>query len=111
MNNDCASIEEGWIADLVQEAERDLVFLWHIAGGHYGGSKYSALELPDALVRVTNELIARGCIVGFGNPDSSTWKPSADLLALENPGAAIAAGWFEDRQEYEFLVFAIRRRK
>jgi hypothetical protein len=111
MNNEYANLEESWIADLLQESERDLIFLWHIAGGQYGGPKYSELELPGALERVTNELITRGCDVGFGDPGSSTWKPSAELLALENPGKAIAAGWFEDRHNYEFLVFSVRRKK
>lgn len=111
MNNEYANLEESWIADLLQEAERDVVFLWHIADCRYGGPKYSALELPGAVVRVTNELITRGCVVGFGDPDSSEWKPSDELLALENPGNAIAAGWFEDRHNYEFLVFAVRRKK
>jgi len=100
--------EEEWVNSLSDEAERDVIFLWHIAGARFGGPTYPKEELPMAIERVTNALIAAGSTVGFGDPDKADWKEERDLLNAENPGAAIAARWVADSKESEFLVFARR---
>jgi hypothetical protein len=102
------SSEEKWIHALSDEAERDVIFLWHITGEKFGGPTYAKEELPMAIERITNALIVAGSTVGFGDPDKADWKEERDLLNAINPGAAIAARWVENSQESEFLVFARR---
>jgi hypothetical protein len=105
---DTDQVEQEWIRSLVREAERDSVFLWHIATGRFGGRPYTSEELPLAVARVATALIMSGCKVGFGDPDSETWQPDIDLLRAENPGAVITARWLADPKDVEFLVFARR---
>lgn len=100
--------EQEWIHSLSDEAERDVVFLWHITAAKFGGPTYSKEELPMAIERVTNALIVEGSTVGFGDPDKADWKEEKDLLNAKNPGAAIAAKWAADSKGSEFLVFARR---
>lgn len=102
---DTDRLEQEWITSLVCEAERDLVFLWHITTGKFGGPAYAGEELPLAIERVSGALIRSGCSVGFADPDEA-WQPDMDLLNAENPGAAIAARWLVDPKDVEFLVFA-----
>jgi hypothetical protein len=102
-------LEEEWLRSLICEAERDLVFLWHITRGSFGGPTYAENELPSAIGRVSGSLIKSGCSVGFGDPDDKTWQPETDLANAEDPGAEIAARWVADPKEVEFLVFARRR--
>lgn len=102
-------LEQEWIRSLVCEAERDLVFLWHIAAAKFGGPAYTSEVLPSVIARVTTALISSGCTVGFGDPDSETWRADTDLLNAENPGAMIASRWLADPRDVEFMAFAIRR--
>lgn len=102
-------LEQEWIKSLVCEAERDLVFLWHIATGSFGGRSCTSEELPLVIARVTTALIMSGCKVGFGDPDGQAWQPDTELLQAENPGGVIAARWLADPKGVEFLVFARRR--
>lgn len=104
---DTDRIEEEWIRSLIGEAERDLVFLWHITSGSFGGRTYANDELPLVLARVATALIESGCKVGFGNPDDKGWQ-AIDVLNAENPGAEIAARWRVNPKDVEFLVFARR---
>ena len=102
-------LEQEWIRSLISEAERDLVFLWHIAAAKFNGPDYKSEVLPKVIARVTNALIRAGCTVGFGDPDSETWQADTDLLNAENPGAMIVARWLADPKDVEFMVFALRR--
>jgi hypothetical protein len=101
-------LEQEWIRSLICEAERDLVFLWHITTASFGGPTYAEDELPLVIKRVSGALIKSGCRVGFGNPDNKTWQPEAHLINAEDPGAEIAARWLADPKQVEFLVFARR---
>jgi hypothetical protein len=102
-------LEQEWIRSLICEAERDLVFLWHVAAAKFGGAAGTSEVLPSVIARVTTALIRAGCTVGFGDPDSKTWQADTDLLRAENPGAMIAARWLADPRDVEFMVFALRR--
>ncbi|MDZ7920214.1 hypothetical protein [Rhodoferax sp.] len=66
-------IEAAWVDHLLVEARRDLVFLWHIIQGKFGGRIIPAAELPSTLERIVESLLEKGCTVGFGNPDSPEW--------------------------------------
>jgi hypothetical protein len=101
-------LERQWIGALVREAERDLVFLWHVTTGAFGGRAYPSEELPLVIARVATALIKSGCKVGFGNPDGDAWQADTDLLNVENPGLIIAARWLANPKDVEFLVFALR---
>jgi hypothetical protein len=98
---------DAWVESLVAEARLDLVFLWNIAKGSFGGSNKAPDE--EALEAVVGRLIANGCSVGFGDPDSASWRVPGELrvAAVEVPGAILRL-WRENRSENEFLVFAIR---
>lgn len=102
-------LEQVWIRSLLCEAERDLVFLWHIAATKFNGPAYTSEVLPLVIARVTTALIRSGCTVGFGDPDSNTWHTDTDLLNAENPGAMISARWLAEPRDVEFMVFALRR--
>ena len=102
-------LEQEWIMSLICKAERDLVFFWHVTAAKFGGPAYTSEVLPLMIARVTTALISSGCTVGFGDPDTETWQADTDLLSAENPGAMIAARWFADPRDVEFMVFAIRR--
>ena len=103
-----ADSEENWIRGLIKEAERDLVFLWNITTGSFGGRKYVADELLSVIERVANALIESGCKVGFGDPDDESWRAATDVLSTQNPGAEIAERWRTKPENVEFLVFALR---
>jgi len=107
--NETDQLEQEWIRSLICEAERDLVFLWHVAAAKFGGPAYTSEVLPLVIERVTTALISSGCTVGFGDPDSKTWLADTDLFKAENPGAMIAARWLADPRDVEFMVFALRR--
>ena len=101
--------EQAWVQRLANEARRDLVFLWHITGGRFGGPSYQASELPAALERVASGLIECGCLVGFGDPDSEGWQVPTELSAsAENRGQRISDMWRQDPDGFQFLVFALR---
>jgi hypothetical protein len=106
--SDTNRLEQEWIRSLSCEAERDLVFLWHITAGKFGGRAYTSEELPLVIARVTTALIRSGCTVGFGDPDGGAWQAETALLNADNPGAVIAARWLVDPRDVEFLVFARR---
>ena len=98
-----------WFAALAQEAKRDLVFAWNIARGSFGGPREQD-EVPVALfMEAVEHLLVAGCKVGFGDPDSIGWRelPNANKDNYEN-ARSIAELWDTNRQDYQFLVFAIR---
>ena len=47
-------LEQEWIRSLVCEAERDLVFLWHIVAAKFDGPTYPSEMLPLVIARVRN---------------------------------------------------------
>lgn len=100
--------EQEWISILAAEAERDLIFLWNITSGSFGGRKYAASELPSVVARVTAALFNENCQVGFGNPDSKEWQAATEVLRTADPGTEIATRWLAAPKEFEFLVFARR---
>lgn len=101
--------EEVWVEALVREAKRDLVFLWHITQGRFGGPVFSLTQVPAVLERVSSALIRRGCIVGYGDPDSPEWRVPTELeIEPANKGAVLGRLWATTPNEYEFLVFALR---
>jgi hypothetical protein len=105
---DTDRLEREWVKSLVGEAERDLVFLWNITAGSFGGPAYTSGELPSVIARIATALIKSGCKVGFGDPDGDAWQTDVRLLTAENPGTAIAAKWLANPEDVEFLVFARR---
>ena len=101
--------EQAWVDVLANEAHRDLVFLWHITGGRFGGPSYQPSELPEAIERISSALVRCGCLVGFGDPGTQSWRVPAELeVDSESKGRRIAALWCKDPTALEFLVFAQR---
>jgi len=101
--------ERTWVSALADEARRDLVFLWHIAEGRFGGPTYQASERTEALERVASALVLLGCIVGFGDPGTDRWQIPIELeVNSKSKGKRIAELWREDSNAFEFLVFALR---
>ena len=96
-----------WVEALVCEARRDLVFLWHIEQGRIGGAGNMIDE--STVLMVIEALLERGCNVGFGDPDSLSWRIPPQL---RGPSLQLAHAIVALRQaqpsEYEFLVFAVR---
>jgi hypothetical protein len=98
---------ETWVAELLREAERDLVFLWHIQGGRFGGLNIS----PDrqTFAKIVERLVAGGCKVGFGDPSFSKWIVPPELqVASDRLPQAIIELWEANPKENEFITFAIR---
>lgn len=99
-----------WTKGLLAEAERDLIFLWNITNGNYGGPKeIPTADLPDVLECMVGELVAGGCVVGHGDPDACTWYIPEELV-LE-PGQMpkkIRELWLKNEEDYDWLVFAKR---
>lgn len=104
-------IEAAWVDSLLDEARRDLVFLWHIIQGRFGGRRVPVAELPSTLEQIVAALLEKGCSVGFGNPDSPEWTvPEALCLEPQEIPAAVVRLWSESPSDYEFLVFVSRER-
>lgn len=98
--------EDTWVQILIGEARRDLVFLWHIAGGRLGGPRV-AVDLAT-LKRVVEALLRNGCAVGFGNPETAEWRTPEELqVPRELLPDTIARLWNDRPTEYEFLVFTL----
>lgn len=101
--------EDAWLDVLEREAQRDLVFLWHIAQSRFGGPSYPAAEVPFAVDRVSCALLERGCKLGFGDPDSPSWHVPVELSGTpQEQGALLAAAWQQNPEKWQFLVFARR---
>lgn len=96
-----------WIKALVAEAERDVVFVFNIAGGAFGG------PTPDfaapLVASIGQTLIEHGCIAGFGDPDSPEWHVPVQLqVPHEQLPSVISTLLKEHPDEFEFLAFARR---
>jgi hypothetical protein len=98
-----------WFTALAHEAKRDLVFAWNIGRGSFVDIKEAEEVLPGLFVEAAEHLLAEGCKVGFGDPDSDDWRDLPTLsMANDERAKFVAEMWESNRQEYEFLVFAIR---
>jgi hypothetical protein len=103
--------EAQWVQTLLAEAKRDLVFVFNIASGAFGGPRPAPAqgEVPGLLERVAAALLERGCIVGLGNPDTDDWVlPERLRVAPGRLPATIASFYAECPDEARFLVFAHR---
>jgi hypothetical protein len=101
--------EEDWVGNLVLESKRDLVFLWHITNGRFGGPSSSNPEFPSIRNQAISALLAAGCKVGFGEPESVEWRVPEEILIDGKANASkIMEASTAHPKEYEFLVFAIR---
>jgi hypothetical protein len=106
MTHSPADVQE-WVVALFAEARRDLVFLWNITNGSFGGGNVRPDD--ETLESVVSGLVTRGCTVGFGDPDSSSWRVPAELrVPNEQLPRQILRFLEENRAENEFLVFAVR---
>jgi hypothetical protein len=104
------SAEEEWARNLVLEAARDLVFLWHITSGSFGGPSGSATKCLAAQENAISALLAADCKVGFGDPDSKDWRVPEEMLGDAKINASKILQLHTARpEEYRFLVFAVRR--
>lgn len=98
---------ESWIENLLEEASRDLVFLWNIQNGSFGGLRVA----PDkkTLERVIEGLVKGGCLIGFGDPSFSTWSVPLEIqVPRELLPVAIIQFWETNPKENEFIAFARR---
>jgi hypothetical protein len=101
---------ETWLAHLLNEARRDLVFLWNIQRGSFGGAGVA----PDkkTLGKVIEGLVMGGCMVGFGDPSFSNWSVPSELqVPREHLSAAIIQFWEASPKKNEFVTFALRARR
>lgn len=107
-----SKIESEWSVSLLEEAKRDLVFVFNIAAGVFGGPKNIPVkELPCVIERMSQKMLEGGCVVGFGDPDSPDWRvPDGLEIPREEIPRAIKKLWGEDPDTYQFLVFALRER-
>lgn len=101
---------ESWVAELLSEAERDLVFLRNIRRGSYGGLGVA----PDkpTLEKVIEGLVTGGCMVGFGDPSFPNWSVPPELqVPSGHLPAAIIQLWEASPEENEFITLALRARE
>lgn len=108
-SNSDAHREDEWIGNLVHEAARDLVFLWNITSGSFGGPSLSG-SIPMVLQKkAITALLEVGCKVGFGNPDSPDWHVPHEIQSEGKTNATkIIAMLSSQPEDYKFLVFALR---
>jgi hypothetical protein len=86
-----------------------VVFLWYITQGRLGGPSFAPDRAPAIIERVARALLKRGCVVGFGDPDSAEWNVPIELdVPNEKKAVRIAKLWMEDPKRFESLVFARR---
>jgi hypothetical protein len=98
---------ESWLADLLDEAQRDLVFLFNILRGHLGGLGVA----PDreTLEKVIDGLVTSGCMVGYGDPSFKSWTVPSELqVPRERLSAAVIQFWAANPKERDVVTFALR---
>jgi len=108
---DEATVTSSWVSSLLAEAQLDVVFVFNITQGAFGGPRPMPSEaaLPGLLEQVAQALLLGGCVVGFGDPDSATWGVPIELeVPMERQPSAIAHAWAERPEEFKFLAFALR---
>lgn len=97
---------ETWLTALLNEAQRDLVFLWNIQRGSLGGLGVA----PDkqTLKKVIEGLVAGGCKVGLGDPSFSSWSVPPELrVPRECLPSAVIRFWEANPKENDFVTFAL----
>ena len=98
---------ETWLTDLLNEAQRDLVFLWNILRGSLGG--LGVAPDKETLEKVIEGLVTGGCVVGFGDPSFTSWTVPSELqVPRERLSAAVIQFWEANPKEHEFVTFALR---
>jgi hypothetical protein len=100
-----------WEQALLAEAKRDLVFVFNIAAGAFGGPRPAPTqaEVPALLQRVATSLLAEGCVVGFGNPSTTEFSVPKELQVVpERLAEGVARFYAIDPEKAKFLVFAHR---
>jgi hypothetical protein len=103
--------EAKWIQVLLAETKRDVVFVFNIASGAFGGPRPAPAsdEVPGLLERVSAALLKGGCVVGFGDPDAEGWEQPEWLhVPPDKLPSAIASFYVECPDEARFLAFAHR---
>lgn len=98
-----------WIANLIAESKRDVVFMWHITSGCFSGASVVVVPSEAEIGAAIAGLVAAGALIGFGDPDSPEFVVPQELLV---DGESVAPRIDELRrnapEEYQFLVFAVR---
>ncbi|WP_146097307.1 hypothetical protein [Rhodoferax sp. TS-BS-61-7] len=106
MTHTPAEVDE-WTQELLDEALRDLVFLWNIRKGDF-----SELHRPpdeETIEAVLSGLVRGGCVVGFGDPGTSSWTVPSELkVSRENLPQAVLNFCMKNPSGDEFLVFTRR---
>ncbi len=100
-----------WEQALLAEAKRDLVFVFNIAAGAFGGPRPvpTQAEIPVLLHRIATTLLAEGCVVGFGDPSTKEFSVPAELEVVpERLAESVARFYASDPEKAKFLVFAHR---
>lgn len=103
--------EAEWIQALLDEAGRDLVFVFNIADGMFGGPSPMPTQdqFLDLLKRISAALIEGGCVVGFGDPTEGNWEEVERLrVPREQVPHAIAVFYSDSPDEACFLTFTHR---
>ncbi len=110
-----SSDNRDWFASLASEARRDLVFVFNIVNRSFFGQKGEEGDgngngNGERLLKAAVEyLLNEGCKVGFGDPDSDTWRSlRAESDTNEVKAKHIVKMWQASHSEYKFLAFAIR---
>lgn len=99
-----------WVANLITESERDLVFLWHITSGRFSSIPLAVAPSEIDIDNAISELVAIGARIGFGDPNSSEFVVPQELLVNGKPSASRIAELRRNAPEnYHFLIFAIRQ--
>ncbi len=98
-----------WVANLIAELKRDLVFMWHITSGSFSSTPIVAAPSSTEINNIISELVAVGAMIGFGDPDSSELLVPQEILVNGKPSASRITKLRRDAPEnYEFLAFAVR---
>jgi hypothetical protein len=97
-----------WEQALLAEAKRDLVFVFNIAAGAFGGPRPvpTEAEIPVLLQRVATSLLAEGCVAGFGNASTKDISVPKELQVAPGRLAESVARFYESEpKKAKFLVF------
>ncbi|OYU45300.1 MAG: hypothetical protein CFE44_08245 [Burkholderiales bacterium PBB4] len=85
------------------------MFAWNIACGSFSGTKQQYEVPPELFKEAVAYLLDAGSGIGFGDPDSKGWRSVRKSGSTNDEMANFVADmWDSHRDEYEFLVFAIR---
>lgn len=108
MTHTSAQIER-WVAELLHEAKRDLIFLWHICDGAFGGEEIAPDD--ETLETVLTRLVDAGCYVGYGDPSFPNWRVPEELkVSREQLAGEIVRLRLLLPEHGKFITFAIREK-